>query len=79
MSVAINWEAVTAGCAALALIGTITALYVKSVVREEITKAVASINGTYTRSALCKTLHAQMETRLATIEDRLAIIEEKAL
>lgn len=79
MNLTFSWEAVTAGCALAALIGAGTALFVKSVVRDEINEAFKRLNGTYTRAKECVTLHQQIETRLATIEDRIAIIEEKAL
>ena len=79
MTLTLTWEGILGALAVLGAFGGIGGWYVRVIVREELTKAVATINGTYVRAGLCMTMHGSQETRLATIESRLAMIEDKAL
>lgn len=73
------WTALASISGTVIVVGGVLVWCTRRVVTEEITKAVKDLNGTYTRSALCKTLHAQVDARFATVDDRLGFIEEKAL
>lgn len=79
MNLTLSWEAVLGTLAVLGAFGGIAAWYVRVVVREEITKAVAAINGTYVRSTLCGAMHEAHDGRLVQIEQRLNMLEEHSL
>lgn len=66
----IQWEAITAISAVLALIGTLSAIYVRKVVREEISALLVRLNGIYVRAPLCKDHHTDLERRIVRLEDR---------
>lgn len=73
------WTALASITVTVGLVGGVLVWITKRVVTEQIGEAVKSINGTYTRSSLCKTLHTQVDARFATVDDRLGLIEDKAL
>ncbi len=72
MTITLSWEAVTAVCGLMALIGAGIALYVRAVVRSEIQDAFVRLNGTYVRSKLCEAIHQQQDSRLTALEARTA-------
>jgi len=66
----IQWEAITAITAVMALVGMLLAIYVRKVVREEISALLLTLNGIYVRTPLCQSHHADMERRIERLEDR---------
>ena len=79
MTYQISWTAITGICALLSFIGVGLALYIKSVVRSEMSDAIAKINGTYTRAQMCQVLHDQLEQRFQSLENRLDMVEDRTL
>jgi len=74
-----TWEMVTGICVLISLVGAGAALYVKAVVRSELSDVVTRINGTYTRAQMCNVLHDQLEQRFHSLESRLDMVENKTL
>lgn len=50
----VEWQAITAMCAVLALTGTLMAVYVKWMIRGEIDTLLTRLNGAYVRTPLCE-------------------------
>ena len=79
MTFKFTWEMVTGICVLISLVGAGAALYVKAVVRSELSDVVTRINGTYTRAQMCNVLHDQLEQRFHSLESRLDMVENKTL
>lgn len=79
MTFKFTWEMVTGLCVLISLVGAGAALYVKAVVRSELSDVVARINGTYTRAQMCNVLHDQLEQRFRSLEGRIDMVEDRVL
>lgn len=76
MTLTFAWEAVTAICAVLGVIGVGLALYVQKVVKEAVNDAVVRINGTYMRTEKCTLVHDNTLIRFTDLERRVERLEE---